>query len=198
MARSVPGAVRAAALLVVVAGCQPSWPKGLKLSAPVQEPLPADAPRKFLHKGHVVEPRAIYTIEALVLSKARYRLDDNAAVSPLDLALGWGPMADKEILDELRIRQNDRYFFWSSSGPLPISREEVEASAANTHLVWGKKAIGEVLDDVTAGDVIRLGGALVDVTFKDGHEMKSSLSRNDRGGGACEVMWVDEAVILDP
>lgn len=184
-------------LLALLAGCRPTWPAGLHLSPPVQEPLASDAPRPFMHKGHVVQPRALYSIEALVLSTMRYRVDDNAEVSPLDFALGWGPMADKSVLDELRVRQNDRYFFWSSSGPLPVPREDIEESAANTHLAWGDEAVGDVLDDVDEGDVVRLGGLLVDVTFEDGHEMKTSLTRADRGGGACEVMWVEEAFVVE-
>ena len=42
-------------------------------------------------------------------------------------------------------------------------------------------------------DVITLEGALVNVTGKDGFEMRSSTTRADKGGGACEVMWVDHA-----
>lgn len=192
--------VRLGLMAVVVVGlggaCSPSWPAGLQLQPPVQEPLPASAPKSFVHKGHVVQPQAVYTVDALVLSKESYRADANADVSPIDLALGWGVMADSRVLEKLRVRQNDRYFFWSGSGPMPAPRDVIEASAANTHLIWGKKEVGKVIDDVDVGDVVHLRGALVNVTFKDGHEMKSSLAREDTGGGACEVMWVDEAKIV--
>ncbi len=104
-------------------------------------------------------------------------------------------MADAAVLEKLRIRQNDRYFFWSTSGPLPLPRQEIERHAANVHLSWKSKAVGDVVDDLDAGDVVRLSGALVDIHDDDG-VMATSMVRTDVGGGACEVMWVDEAVLL--
>lgn len=189
--------VRGVVLVVFAGACQPSWPSGISVAGPVQEELTQQTPRSFLFRGHVVQPRALYRIEALVLSRAAYRFDDNADVSPLDLALGWGPMSDAALLQQLRVRQNDRYFFWSASS-LPLARDEIERHAANTHLAWGSRAVDDVLDDVDVGDIVTLRGALVDVTFADGHEMKTSLSRTDVGGGACEVMWVDEASVRAP
>ncbi len=183
-----------AVVCAVVGACSPSWPAGLQLAPPAQTTLGADA-RPFLHKGHVVTPRAGYALDALVLSKEAYRADENADVSPVDLAVGWGPMATKEVLSQLRVRQNGRYFFWSSSSSLPVPREEIERSAANIHLIWRDKKVGDVVDALDAGDVVHLEGSLVDVTFKDGHEMKTSLARDDTGGGACEVFFVDAAVV---
>jgi len=192
--------LRAAASVVVVvvavtcvasAGCAPSWPKGLSLPEPTQTDVPAGT-RPFLHKGHVVTPRARYVLDGLVLSKTAYRFDANSDVSPVDLAVGWGPMARADVLSQLRIRQNDRYFFWSAS-ELPVPREDIEHNAANVHLIWSAAAVGKVVDRKDVGDVVHLEGSLVDVTFKDGHEMKTSLRRDDTGGGACEVFFVDVA-----
>jgi hypothetical protein len=190
-----------AAVAVVVAtgtmACQPSWPPGLNLAAPEQGPVPDGAPERFMHDGNVVQPVAGYTIEGLVLAKTRYRFDKESSISPVDLALGWGPMARAEVLEQLRVRQNDRFYFWSASGGLPVAREEITRSSANVHLVFGSSAVKDVIDDADPGDVIELEGALVNVTAPDGFEMRSSTVRTDTGGGACEVMWVDYATLKD-
>jgi hypothetical protein len=38
--------------------------------------------------------------------------------------------------------------------------------------------------------LVTLEGYLVEITRPDGYHWRSSLSRDDTGGGACEVMWV--------
>jgi len=39
-------------------------------------------------------------------------------------------------------------------------------------------------------DLVTLEGYLVEITTAEGFHWRSSLSRDDTGGGACEVMWV--------
>ncbi len=162
----------------------------------MQGPLPDGTPKSFEAHGARFEPKAAYEIEAVVLSTMRYRVGKHSDTAPLDVALAWGPMSDSKVLSQLRIRQNDRYFFWSTSGPLPLPRGDIERHAANVYLSWKSTAVGNVLDDLDAGDVVRLEGALVDIHDADG-VMASSLVRTDVGGGACEVMWVDRAVNVE-
>jgi hypothetical protein len=104
------------AVAVCVGACQASWPQGLDLPDPVQSPLPDGTPAEFQANGARYVPKVAYEIEAVVLSTMRYRVGKHARVLPLDVALGWGPMSDGALLEKLRVRQNDRYFFWSMSG----------------------------------------------------------------------------------
>jgi len=39
-------------------------------------------------------------------------------------------------------------------------------------------------------DLVSLEGYLVEIAGPEGYHWRSSLSRDDTGGGACEVMWV--------
>ena len=48
---------------------------------------------------------------------------------------------------------------------------------------------------VAPGQVVALEGYLVKVISKDGWRWQSSLTRNDTGNGACEVIWVEEVEI---
>jgi hypothetical protein len=47
------------------------------------------------------------------------------------------------------------------------------------------------LDRVRRHDLIELSGYLVEVRHGDGWTWRSSLSRDDAGAGACEVVWVE-------
>jgi hypothetical protein len=58
------------------------------------------------------------------------------------------------------------------------------------------------LGRVRIGDLVTLQGKLVDVEIRDGRgavaaRMRTSLSRDDVGSGACEIVWV-ESVEIDP
>jgi len=43
-------------------------------------------------------------------------------------------------------------------------------------------------------DLVYLKGSLIEIQAKDGWRWKSSLSREDTGNGACELMRVDSIV----
>lgn len=194
--RTVTLLVVAGVALAAGVGCRPSWPEGPPLRAPKQTSLPFDAPKRFMFRGHVVEPQFAYDIEAVVLSKEHYRIDPPSAVSTVDLALGWGPMSKSEILATMYFHQNARFYSWTTQERPPLPLEELGASAANVHLVYAADAVEDVIDDVDPGDVVRLEGALVNVTFKEGWTWTSSTRRDDTGDGACEILWVDRAAIL--
>jgi hypothetical protein len=45
------------------------------------------------------------------------------------------------------------------------------------------------------GDVLELEGDLVDVKRKNGWYINTSLTREDSGGGACEVIYVRSVIV---
>lgn len=135
-------------------------------------------------------PLANFSIEARVLSVKRYHVGREADLSKVDLALGWGPMSDEAVLEKLKIKQSNRFYFWSTK-KFPIPRAQIETNSANMHMIPADKTLQKQLDRVRIGDVIFLTGYLVEVRADDGWHWKSSLTRNDTGNGACEVIWVE-------
>ncbi len=133
--------------------------------------------------------------EALVLGREDYRFDRGAQVSPTDLALGWGPMADPGISRQIEIRQSNRWYYWRAD-ELPIPRREIERHSANMHMIPGNAAVAATLGSLQAGARIRLSGQLVRVEGDDGFQWVSSLSREDTGSGACELIWVEQLAVL--
>ncbi len=58
-------------------------------------------------------------------------------------------------------------------------------------------AVAEALSDIRKGQRIRLSGQLVRVDGDNGFTWSSSLSREDTGNGACELIWVEQLSRLD-
>ena len=135
---------------------------------------------------------AQFELKAKVLGKERYRFDRESDIAPYDLALGWGRMSDQKIVDEMEIWQRGRWFYWKADN-YPIPRKELERSASNMHIIPATDEVMDELDDLLVGEIIYIKGYLVSaMSPKDGWRWKSSLSRNDTGGGACEVIWVEK------
>ena len=156
---------------------------------PLQTPAPGSlAP--FRLRAATLTPLAGFSIDARVLSRRDYRSDREAELSPTDLALGWGRMRDDAVVKRLDISQSARWYRYRYSGEPPIPQREIDRSAANMHMIPGNAAIADALDDVEPGTRVRIDGWLVEANTPDGWRWRSSLSREDTGGGACELVYV--------
>ncbi|HKO68360.1 MAG TPA: hypothetical protein VJU53_11210 [Burkholderiaceae bacterium] len=166
-------------------------------TGPVAEiPLQSSASESSLqHAGYVIEPLASYDIRARVLSIERYRIGREADLSPVDFALGWGPMSDGAVLDKLTISQSNRWYHFRWQGSPPIDPTLMAKSSANTHLVPATDSVKDRLLKVSRGEVVRLSGYLISVRHADGWTWRSSLTRDDTGGGSCELMWVTDVQV---
>ena len=147
--------------------------------------------KNWLYKDSLIKPLASYEIEALVLSKRNYH-DRGAKISPFDLALGWREMSNPEYLKEIKVSQSGRWYHLHWSADVALSRAQILNNSANTHIVPATSTIAKKLKKLKRYDVVHLKGYLIEVDGKDGSRWRSSLSRKDRGNGACELFWVEE------
>jgi hypothetical protein len=152
-------------------------------------------PAPFDFKGYRITPLAAFEIEARVLSRERYRLGREADLSPIDLALGWGPMSAQEVIDQLDISQSNRYYRWRTDR-LPVPVPMISSHSANMHIIPAAELIEKELMKVRKGHIVRLGGYLVQATAPDGWRWRSSLTRSDTGSGACEIVLVNRISVL--
>lgn len=148
-------------------------------------------PSVFDFKGYQITPLATFAAEARVLSREDYRLGREADLAKTDLALGWGRMSDKTVLEQMDIGQENRFYHWHVD-EFPIPKREIEVSSANMHLIPSNELIASKINKIKVGQIVSLRGALVRVEAADGWRWVSSLTREDTGGGACEVVWVEE------
>jgi hypothetical protein len=162
-------------------------------SVPRQEMIEGEIP--FSHKGYLITPLAIFWVEARVLSTKRYRSGRESDLSPVDLALGWGPMSDEAVLKHIEIGQTSRFYFWRTEN-IPVPPELIELSSANMHLIPARNDVARQVSRARRGSVIVIRGYLVQVDGRDGWQWRSSLTRTDTGAGACEIVWVEDFEIL--
>ncbi len=143
----------------------------------------------------MLTPRAEFSAEARVLAKENYYVDAGAKLIPVDFAMGWGPMSDSALIERLRISQSGRFYFWGYSGEAPAPHEDIIRSSANMHLIPADPAVKQVLSAARVGDVVAIEGDLVDAKSDGGWFLKTSLTRDDSGAGACEIVYVRRASI---
>lgn len=157
------------------------------------EPVQSEPTRtnSIEHGDYLLQPLANFEIEARVLSREDYSIDAGSDLSPTDLALGWGRMSDTAVIDQLDISQSVRFFTyrWRENPPIPL--KEIERSSANMHVIPADKQVARDLDKVRQGSLIRLQGKLVEARRSDGFHWRSSLTREDTGAGACELILVE-------
>jgi hypothetical protein len=178
------------------------------LSAILREPPlrpagPFPAPRQIalsepeeLHapEGHTILATDRYEVEAMVLSRRRYRFDTEAALAPVDLLLGWGPVTSPEVIAAVRFSQADRWGNYRYSNGPPIAPREIDRNASNTHIIPapGDSSLRRRVLRLRRGDSVRLYGYLVRIEGPGGWKWNSSRTRDDVGNGACEVFYVTE------
>jgi hypothetical protein len=158
-------------------------------AVPLQE---STETRAFSAAGYQITPVASYQLRALVLSTERYRVGREADLSPVDFALGWGPMSDPKVFSHLEISQGQRWYRYRWSGAPPIEPSQIVRHSANTHLIPADDQVRRQLLDVQRGQVVILKGTLVNVDHPDGWRWRTSTTREDSGAIACELMWVTE------
>lgn len=153
----------------------------------------SDAPgamTPFPLSNATAKPLAGFSVAARVLSRKAYGSGREADFSPVDLALGWGPMRDDAVLSQLDISQSGRFYRYRWTDQPPIPPDDIVRSSANMHLVPANAAVADALDAVDAGDRVRIDGWLVQIDANDGWRWRSSLTREDSGAGACELIYV--------
>ena len=151
------------------------------------QPIPFD--------DYSIQPMAEFTLEARVLAREDYWLGRETDLSPTDLVLGWGDMADPQVVKQINIRQSGRWYFWQVDS-FPIPRRNIETQSANMHLIPANDEVARTLKQISPGQLITLQGYLVNVNADDGWRWRSSLSREDTGANACELIYVKHLKII--
>jgi hypothetical protein len=157
---------------------------------PVQIDL--DPPPRFDAKGYTFIERAKYDITARVLRKEIYHFDGGAGLAPVDLGVGWGPLSDSTLIDQLEFSQMGRFFYWQPrTANFPLPTATLISHLAQMHMIPATPDIESKLRKLRPGQVVTASGYLVDIRGANGFTWSTSLSRTDTGDGACEVFWVE-------
>lgn len=128
-----------------------------------------------------------------VLSRQNYK-DDWADLAPIDIAFGWGIMANKDTLDKLRIWQQGRFYMFQAKSR-DVNLGPIMKSSSNMHLIPQNKEIEKILKSTKPDQILYLEGYLVEAVNPSPYPLISSLSREDTGPGACEIIYVTKVTL---
>jgi len=141
-------------------------------------------------------PRAEMEVAAVVAGTERYRFDELAPLAPVDAVLTWGDLPEPPYEGRVSYDQMARFYLWSTRAR-DLNLRYIETHSANFHLLPANENVRRALVRLDEGDEARLHGLLVDVHDDTGRWWKTSLTRNDTGAGACEIVWVEEVQVGD-
>ena len=149
------------------------------------------------HGAFQLKPLAKFSIDARLLHRKRYRWDRQAALVPVDLAVGWGRMSDQAVLDQLKISQSMRFYWYEYRLPQPLPQDEIVRHSTNVHIIPANDVVESACESARVGELIHLDGELVEATGPNIGTWRSSLRRDDSGNGACELLLVENFSKLD-
>lgn len=161
-----------------------------------EQALLSNEPEIFLsgkNSHFTIRPRASYRIGAVVRSKKAYKYDQLSEISPYDLALVWGFLADEHFYKQVKIYQGGRRYFFRPRRGSQLSLEWIFLNSANHHIIPANENIRKGLSSVRTDDRVELEGLLVDVYANvkgNTFNWNTSLVRNDRGDGSCEIIYL--------
>ena len=142
-------------------------PPGVLAPDPPKIAPAGDKPALFEREGHVLTPLARFEAKARVLSVEGYGRDRPARIAPLDIALGWGPLSDSTTFRGVDVAQTERRVVFKSYDP-KLPDEQVAAHVLNVHVVGIDEAMDKQLAKLRQGNIVEIGGVLVEAVSADG------------------------------
>ena len=145
-----------------------------------------------------ITPLAEYEISGVVVSKKSYSDDWEGEISPVDLAIAWGKMAEAPFDRYITFSHGYRWYHyqWKKGGPFDVLY--IITHSANNHIIPADENIRRALKTIKKRDGVVMKGYLVNLkgTY-NGREVwwKTSLSRSDTGNGSCELFYVSKVRI---
>lgn len=170
------------------------WLDPVQDEAGIADPFPIKIGRQEL----TIRPLAAYQVTARILSKHKYSGGWEGKLAPYDLALGWGTLSEQGIGKRVKFRQWGRFYFFEIKPGYAYSEDYIYTHSSNHHLIPANSNLKRALRILKRGDLIRLEGYLVNVSGRYGKQSvrwNSSLTRTDRGNGACELLYVTSLTV---
>jgi len=118
-----------------------------------------------------------------------YSTDGASVVSPKDTILAWGDLSDPKVDAHIKYTQSNRWYYFRYSGDSLVTGDYISQHSSNTHLIPADDTIAKAIRKIGENDYIHLEGYLAIVHFSNG-DWSSSLTREDTGDGACEIVYV--------
>ncbi len=164
---------------------------------PIQMPCSFNEPiiREVKNGYFTITPVAIYKISGTVVGKGTYSSDWDGNISPVDLAIAWGKLAEPNASRHVTYIQGNRWFFYQYKPGSPFDPSYIVSHSSNNHIIPANENIRKAVKRVSKKDKVVLEGFLVNLKgiYKDQPvAWNTSLSRIDSGSGSCELFYVSK------
>jgi hypothetical protein len=165
-------------------------PAGLIVAKDPPKQIAIDKAESFRLLDARVTPLAKFEFNARVISLEWYS-DRESTYSPVDLGIGWGKMSDSANIDAMDWSHGSRFLMYRWASKPPIASDEIIRSMANIHIVPANPYVLSKVSKLKFGQRVQGSGMLVRLDGDDGFYWTSSLTRDDTGNGACEVLYLE-------
>lgn len=162
--------------------------------APAQTPVAAT--RVELGDGFEASLLNGYVLEGLVVTRREFRHDPTSAISPLDLGIVWGDLAEPGGIDDIEFSTAPRAV-WSVPSPDAVLPDNWLEQVTNNHMIPANQAVNDALMAIEVGTHVRIRGYLVEVTGDRIAPWRSSTRRGDSTiFGGCEIILVTGVEVM--
>jgi len=159
----------------------------------------------FSYRGtdYEVQPKADYELWGLVVSHNNinkfgdiYHNEDSVDLK--DICVIWGDnLLNGSYLDG-KYKSGSWTCYWEFNDQDAWIKFK-ESQISNNHLIASDESIQDQIRGLRVGDQVHVKGYLVDYSNKEtGWKRETSLTRQDTGNHACEVIFVNKLEILKP
>jgi hypothetical protein len=134
-------------------------------------------------------PVATYQLAAVIICIHSYAADEVDELTPVDLCVVWGRMADPAYIHSFTCEQRDRGCYLTAEES-PFDDAYVDTHFTNIHVIPANTTILKTIQSVTVNQALYLEGFLVNVYCNGVQIWETSLTRKDTGDNSCEVLYV--------
>ena len=155
------------------------------------------------NEHYYINPKYDYTLEGIVVSThhsdafldmAHEEWRDYLNIA--DLCVIWGENITNNVYKDMEFNNGNWTCFYSWPNA-EVRQRFNEDQLSNNHLLTNNASIQQTIMNVEPGDHIRIEGMLVEYSNPaNGFKRKTSITRTDRGQGACETIFIEKFDIL--
>jgi len=160
---------------------------------------PQDIHFDYKSIDYVAQPLYEYSISGLVVSHNNPTgfgdiYHDDTSVDTKDLCITWGENLLTNDYKKINFYNGSTWCYSKYSEQVRFDFSKL----SNNHLVTNNQKIRDIIEKVRVGDQVSMKGKLVNYYYKSTPSSirKTSITRNDNGAGACEVVFVEEFNVI--
>jgi hypothetical protein len=150
-----------------------------------------------------IKPLYAYELDGMVVSMSHadsiadiYHAEWQDYLNLKDICVIWGDNVSSAVYQDMDFA-NTTWTCWASWPNGAVRQRFSDQSLSNNHLLADRPEVQQVVLQARPGDQVRFGGYLAEYRNPaNGFFRGTSTSRQDRGNGACETVYVERFEIV--